>query len=106
MKPQEPDTPTAPRTRLKPERVQLKIADLPGWRLRPGGRAISRYYALPDTAQALAFLDTLRELGRSKGRLPQVDLKEDGALVSLPTPRSGWIETADYELALAMGTQG
>ncbi|MEA2693022.1 MAG: Pterin 4 alpha carbinolamine dehydratase [Acidobacteriota bacterium] len=113
MKTNGQDTPTAPKPRrkphgperLKPERVQLRIESLPGWTLRPGGRAIARYYALPDTAQALAFLDTVQALGRSQGRLPQVDLRADGAIVSLPTPRSGWIETGDYELALALGTR-
>ena len=89
--------------RLKPERVELRLKTLPGWTLRPGGRAISRFYALPDTARALAFLDAIQSLGRAHGRLPRIDLRTEGALVSFPTPRSGWIESADYELALALG---
>lgn len=91
--------------RLKPERVELRIETLPGWTLRAGGRSISRYYDLPGTAQALAFLDTLQSLGRAHGRLPQIQLGADGARLTFPTPRSAWIDNADYELAIAFGKE-
>jgi pterin-4a-carbinolamine dehydratase len=91
--------------RLKPERVELRIETLPGWTRRAGGQAISRYYDLPDAAQALAFLDTVQSLGRAHGRLPQIELGADGALVTFPTPRSAWIDNADYELAVALGKE-
>jgi hypothetical protein len=101
-KPRPPGKPAGPE-RLKPERVELRLETLPGWALRPDGRAISRYYALPDTARALAFLRLIQRLGRVHGRLPRMVLRTDGALVSFPTPLSLWIESTDYQLAAALG---
>jgi len=88
--------------RLKPERVQLQLADLPGWNVQPGGRGIIRHYQFPDMGQALAFLDVVGALGRAQGRLPEVALHGGGATVSVPMPQAGWIASADYELARAL----
>jgi pterin-4a-carbinolamine dehydratase len=88
--------------RLKPERVQLEIANLPGWNLQPGGRAIVHHHPLSDTGQALAFLADLGALGRAQGRLPEVVLRATGATLRLPMPQAGWIASADYELARAL----
>jgi pterin-4a-carbinolamine dehydratase len=101
-KPQPRRKPAGPE-RLKPERIELRLKTLPGWTLRASGRTISRFYALPDTTRALAFLGAMQNLGRLHGRLPRIHLRADGALVSLPTQRSGSIESADYDLALALG---
>ncbi|HXO18995.1 MAG TPA: 4a-hydroxytetrahydrobiopterin dehydratase [Thermoanaerobaculia bacterium] len=98
--------PPPPVDKLKAERVQLQIEDLPGWSLRPGGRAITRTFDLPEMESALAFLDYLSDLGATRERLPELDLRPGKAVISIKTPGAGWLERADFELALAMKFRG
>jgi pterin-4a-carbinolamine dehydratase len=89
-------------TRLKAERIQIQLRDLPGWNLQRGGTRIARTFEVPDAREAARFLQYVVDLGLNGFPLPDVNLTRGAVTFSLPTVDDGWLETQVFELAQAL----
>ncbi len=79
-----------PSTELKPERVQLELQSMPGWKLDLNRQTIDRLHEFPDSKVALAFAAFATELAGS-GRQP-ISILVSGGRVGLTLhgqPRRG-----------------
>jgi pterin-4a-carbinolamine dehydratase len=77
-------SPGQARTRLKSERVQLRLKQLPGWRMQSGGRAIDRMRQFPDPMAAASYLAFAAMLARSTGQVLQAYVNGSTIIVALP----------------------
>lgn len=72
------------RTRLKSERVQLRLRRMQGWRMQSGGRAIDRVRQFSDPAVAASYLAFAATLARSTGQVLQASVNGNTITVALP----------------------
>jgi 4a-hydroxytetrahydrobiopterin dehydratase len=86
-------------SRLKAERIQLALLQLPGWLLAAEGLEISRPYVLPTREAAVALLCLLIELSRAQGHEAKLLLYGKRLTVTLTSPESGGVTEADLDLA-------
>jgi pterin-4a-carbinolamine dehydratase len=97
--------PTVPAgSRLKAERIQLALRDLPGWHVVRG--AIVRTYVAEDARQASRILQHVIEIGTSGGELPGILVDAGRVTFVLPTFQTGWIAEPDLALARALEVLG
>jgi pterin-4a-carbinolamine dehydratase len=89
-------------TRLKAERVQLALRDLPGWSLQRNGFRISRTVAVADPQQAVQLLRQVADLGQAGWEMPDVQLSRGEVTLSLPTVDGSWLAAQHFELAKAL----
>jgi pterin-4a-carbinolamine dehydratase len=100
------EPPARPLGRLKAERVQDRVREMPGWKVTRGGAAISRlFYVRSPQAQAhfLAFAGTLAQ---QAGRELAVTLVAEGLECRLTTPAAGGVTLQDLELAKEISLLG
>lgn len=90
-------------SRLKAERIQIALRDLPGWRLQRGARQIARTFELPDAHQVARLLRYVADLGDSGGTMPDVTVRGGEVTFALPTVASGvYLMEPAFELAKAL----
>jgi pterin-4a-carbinolamine dehydratase len=83
------DSPEAVQARLKAERVQEKLATMPGWRLTDGGTAITRVHVFPQTRVATVYAAYVTEFAAVMQLLVSVLLSGNRAVVTLKGVRRG-----------------
>jgi pterin-4a-carbinolamine dehydratase len=93
-------------SRLKAERVQLVLRDLPDWHFRRGARRLARTYEMADTQQAARLLQSVAELGFAGGDLPEIAVRNGQVTFRLPTLGGSWIEASQFEMAKALEVRG
>jgi pterin-4a-carbinolamine dehydratase len=89
-------------TRLKAERIQLVLRDLPGWRLQRGVNRIQRTYELSDSHQVSRLLQYVAELGYGGGNMPEIEVRGGEVTFRLPISRTGMIDEPLFDLAKAL----
>ena len=89
-------------TRLKAERIQLALRDLPGWTLQRGG--ITRTFELADKREVSRLLQLIAELG-DDGEMPELHIRRDQVTFVLPTVDDGALEKPLFELAQSLGAE-
>ncbi len=87
--------------RLKAERIQLALRDLPGWRLQRNANQIERGYDLADAQQATRLFQAISDLSYDSG-LVEVGVRGREVIVRLPISRTGLIEEPLFNLAVAL----
>ncbi len=95
------DSPAAP-SRLKAERIQLALRDLPGWRLQRGVNRIQRTYEMPDAQQVARLLQYVAELGYGGGTMPEIDVRGGEVTFRLAISSTGLIDEPLFDLAKAL----
>jgi pterin-4a-carbinolamine dehydratase len=89
-------------TRLKAERIQIALKDLPGWQLFKGARFIARTFDLGSVAATTRFLQYVADVGAASDVLPDLAVHAGSTVVlALPVLGGGWLETKYFELAQA-----
>ena len=88
--------------RLKAERIQLLLRELPGWRLTRSGTAISRAVQLPGHRSALAFANFAAELANDRGLTAEVDVRPQRVGVTLSNRTVRGLTEAEFALAAAL----
>ncbi len=86
--------PTRPREqKLKPERVQLELATMPGWELMPEGKAICRTRRFGSKRAAGAFAAYVNALAWDAGQPVRLQLDRSRLTIRLvaPSSRSGHV---------------
>lgn len=78
-----PLPPLQPVTRLKAERVELQLAQMPGWRVQQGGATLARRFRFPSPGAALAFAGLVTSLAERFEREPRILLKGNELCLSL-----------------------
>src|SRR5262245_48474134 len=108
-----PDPATLPPTRealglyrLKAERIQLALTQLPGWSLSEAGLPIVRAYQLPTAQAALTLLCLIAEVARAQGHDAKQSVEGKRLTVTLTSPEAGGVTEADLELARQLALMG
>lgn len=99
-------TPAQAQQRLKAERVQLRLRQLPGWKLRAGGKAIDRVRRFQDPQVAAAYLAYASLLASRFGQPLQAEVNGETVILALlsRSSRPGARITEDVlELAEQLG---
>jgi len=86
-------------SRLKAERIQIALRDLPGWRLQRGARQIARTFEISDAREMARVLQYVADMGHSGRQMPDVNVQRGAVTFTLPTVAGGWLETDVFELA-------
>jgi len=95
-----------PPARLKAERVQLALVQLPGWALSPDGLALVRIFALDTREAALALACLISEICRARGHEAALLLEGARLTATLSSPAAGGVTEADLEIARQLAFQG
>lgn len=91
--------------RLKSERVQSRLRQMPEWQMQAGGKAIDRVRSFPDATSALLYLAFSAVLAR-KARLPLQALIQGNTLaLALPgsSKNAGIVTEEVLDLAERLG---
>jgi hypothetical protein len=91
--------PPQPPERLKAERVQELLKAMPGWKLGPGGRVISRRREFDSPQAAAAFAGFVSGLASGADRAVRLDLSGSMVVVTLPG-RAGEGSSEDLSLEI------
>ena len=90
-------------SRLKAERIQLALRDLPGWHLHRNARQIARAVEAADAREVARLLRFVADLGQAGGHLPDVTVRGGVVTFALPTEGGGaYVTKACFELAQAL----
>lgn len=81
------DGPQSVRQRLKAERVQVMLQELPAWKLREGGRSIDRAFQFPSPRVADAYASFVSAFASESGQAVNLDLNKGQVVVTLSGPR-------------------
>lgn len=92
-----------PLDKLKAERVELKIKQMPEWQLQRNGSMLSRRLRFATPGAALAFAGLVTSLADRAGRQPRIVLS--GSEVHLSLTTSGGLTRADLALARRIDDQ-
>lgn len=87
---------TAPATRAE---VEAFLRELPEWKLREDGKAITRSFAFKNFKQALAFVNALGELAEKEFHHPDIKLGWGYAEVTYMTHSIDGLHLNDFILA-------
>jgi pterin-4a-carbinolamine dehydratase len=92
-----------PLRKLKAERVQRELAELPGWRLMPNGGGIVRAFRFAGNDSPQRFAALAIALGQEVGHSPWVTVFGQTVVCRLITPQVGGVTARDLELARRIG---
>ena len=95
-------TPAQVQQRLKAERVQLRLKQMPSWRVQPGGKVIDRVRQFPDALTAASYLAFAALLARQSGQRLWASVHGNAITVTLPG-RSKGITEETLDLAEQLG---
>lgn len=90
------------RQALDDAEVARLVADLPGWRLGDGGRAILRSFAFKDFRQAFAFMRRVAVAAEKLDHHPEWSNVYARVEVRLSTHDAGGLTELDFALAREM----
>ncbi len=91
--------------RLKAERIQLALLQLPGWSLTKDAHSIQRAFQLRTRAGALALTCLIVEISRAQGHEASLQLAGAKLVVTLTSAEIGGVTEADLELARLISLQ-
>jgi 4a-hydroxytetrahydrobiopterin dehydratase len=98
--------PGGPPERLKAERVQLALADLPDWKLSGDGGAIVRSFRFSGALAAVLLAALLATLASEAGGYLELAIAQHAVVCSLTTPQTGGVTEEDLELARTISRMG
>lgn len=96
-------TPQQAQQRLKAERVQLRLKQMPTWRVQSGGRVIDRVRQFPDALTAASYLAFAALLARQSGQRLWASVHGNTITVSLPGRAKGGLTEETLDLAEQLG---
>jgi pterin-4a-carbinolamine dehydratase len=99
----ESPTPQQAQQRLKAERVQLRLNQMPTWRMKSGGKAIDRIRQFPDALTAASYLAFAALLARQSGQRLWASVHGSTITVTLPGRTKGGLTEETLNLAEQLG---
>jgi pterin-4a-carbinolamine dehydratase len=96
-------TPAQAQQRLKAERVQLRLKQMPSWKMQSGGKAIDRVRQFPDALTAASYLAFAALLARQSGQPLRATVHGNTIMVALPGRSSKGINEEVLDLAEQLG---
>ncbi len=88
--------------KLKAERIQLMIEQLPTWELRPSGAEIRRSWATPGLWCGTAFAGGLAAVVEQHGHEATIVVTPAQVRLTLTTPAANGLTQTDFEVAAAL----
>ena len=92
LRPTEAPTPAQVQQRLKAERVQSRLKQMPSWKVQPGGKVIDRVRQFPDALTAASYLAFAALLARQSGQRLWASVHGNTITVALPGRGKGVTE--------------
>ena len=92
-----------PLRKLKPERVQLELKSMPGWRLAAGGNGLIRTRKFSQPGEAARFAASVAELTTAHGRPALLGVTAYEVTLTLQRPSRNGIDMALIDLARQLG---
>ena len=96
-------TPQQAQQRLKAERVQLRLNQMPTWKVKPGGKVIDRVRQFPDALTTASYLAFAALLARQSGQRLWASVQGNTITVSLPGRAKGGLTEETLDLAEQLG---
>lgn len=100
--PAPPAAPTPIAARLKAERIQELLRELPGWNVERYATGISRRYTLSSPRAAVAFAHFVTEMAVAHGLTADLDLRPNRVVVTLVSRLARGLTQAEFDLAKAI----
>jgi pterin-4a-carbinolamine dehydratase len=97
-----PAAPTPVTARLKAERIQELLRELPGWTAARNATEISRRYTLSSPRAAVAFAHFVTETAIDHGMAADLDLRPNHVVVTLASRLARSLTEAEFDLAKAI----
>ena len=97
-----PAAPTPVTARLKAERIQELLRELPGWSAARNATEISRRYTLSSPRAAVAFAQFVTETAFDHGLAADLDLRPNHIVVTLVSRLARSLTEAEFDLAKAI----
>ncbi len=88
--------------KLKAERIQLMIEQLPTWELRPSGAEIRRSWTVPGLWAGTAFAGGLAAVVEQHGHEATIVVTPAQVRLTLSTPAANGLTQKDFEVAAAL----
>ena len=88
--------------RLKAERIQELLRQLPGWSAARNATEISRRYVLSSPRAAVAFVHFVTEMAADHGLRADLDLRSNRVVVTLVSRLARSLTEAEFDLAKAI----
>lgn len=105
IKSESPQQQTIQADRLKAERVQLRLAALPGWKLRSGEERITRRFRFSSPESAAAFAGLVFWLAHDRDHYPEIRIHRERMFLSLGPREAAGLSERDLELAEAISRE-
>ena len=90
------------RTKLSLEDVEARLAELPGWKLRSDGGALTRTFQFADFSAAWAFMSRVALLAEQMDHHPEWFNVYSRVDITLSTHDAGGLSERDVRLARAI----
>jgi pterin-4a-carbinolamine dehydratase len=89
--------------RLKAERVQLRLKQMPSWKVQSGGKVIDRVRQFPDALTAASYLAFAALLARQSGQRLWASVHGSTITVTLPGRAKAGLTEETLDLAEQLG---
>lgn len=86
-------------SKLKAERIQQRLAELPGWEVGEGDGALVKSYVFPTVRAASLFAALVVEMGAAAGHVPTITQRRLKVEVEIATDFDGGLSELDLDLA-------
>lgn len=86
-------------SRLKPERIQALLAEVPGWSADEDTGSLTRTYEFPTVRAAGLFVQLAAEIGDGMGYVPEVDLRSRAVTVTITSSQEDGLFELDFNVA-------
>ena len=91
-----------PIPRLSPTEIETALANLPAWRLRDDGLAITRRFTFADFSEAFAFMTRVALLAEKSDHHPEWSNVWNRVEITLTTHDAGGLSQRDVAMAGAI----
>jgi 4a-hydroxytetrahydrobiopterin dehydratase len=90
---------TANQPVMPPHEVKEKLAQISGWNLSEGGKAIARQYSFKNYADALIFVRKISAIAETENHHPDVSFGWGYATLTFTTHNIGGLHLNDFIMA-------
>ncbi len=95
--------PPRPGGKLKPERVQLELRSMPGWRLVAGGNGLARVRKFTQAGAAAQWAGHIADLAAAEGHVVTLGVTPYQVTLLLQRPRRDGIDMPLLDFARQLG---
>ncbi len=84
---------------MKPERIGIRLVEVPGWTAESNDQAIIRNFHFPGFDEALSFVYDVAEVSKKAAHYPTIEIRVNQVKLRLTTPAADGLTDTDFDLA-------